>query len=754
MEKAIYYASEQAALIGANSMKIISLDMENGREGKSHSLKTDEPKYTASCSDHAFISWYEKSSTSIKANLLGSSKVHTLTLEKSSGEEIDEVAILPGCGRDSSSHFLVHIQTSNGAWAEVYHITPENANVRKAYSLPNLSGKHAFAVSNIEGKAYFTRITDLEIELYSLASGDVLARWPRSQPSFGGPSHAQAELVLRGQSSYAIRISETSRGGEWTLMRNGDLAWSRPEMLANVVAAAWADESSGEALAHELDLEGHENPLRAYVHRLKRHLRDLQYFPAWLQRLPLSFMSGLLTSKSEAEKGLLGSKSLIVATSTRQFLALDPAKAGAIKWKTLAQQASEQAPAVSLHVHDGIITSFVNSLGVMTINATDGRDVSFDGSNTHFTGVAIVPGPMAPVAYRIRRDGHPEPTAIDDFAKDGTYLVTRAESGSNIQGWMLGRSQHKIWTFSRGSIYHIAGLVARPAHDPVSSIGKVLGDRSVLYKYLSENIVLITSVKTDSFTIDLLDSITGTILYSTTHHNVDTESPIPSVISENWFTYSFFSNENPTSPSKSHQLVVVELYESSIPNDRGPLESSSNYSSFAPGSITKPHVITQSFTIDQPISHMSVTQTAQGITSRQLLCTLPNLNVIISIPRYILDPRRPVDRDPTPQEAEEGLFRYSPVLDFDPKWFLTHAREVMGIQKIISSPTLLESTSLVFAFGLDVFGTRVTPSKAFDVLGKGFNKIALIGTVMALGVGTAVLAPMVRRKGVERGWKM
>lgn len=686
---------------------------------------------------------------------MGSNKVHSLTLGKSTEEEIDNVKVMPLCGHKSLSSFLVHIKTLNGAWAEIFNIAPDNAEIRKAYSLPYLKVKDAFTVSSVDDELYFTRITDLEVELYSFSSADVLAQWQRIQPSFGGPSHAQAEVVVRGRSNYAIRISEISSGGEWTLMRNGELVWSRPEMLANVVAAAWADDISGEDLAHELDLEGHENPLRAYVHRLKRHLRDMQYLTAWLQQLPSNIMSSLLTSKSGAEKGLLSRKSLIVATSTGQYFALDPAKAGAIKWKRLARGGLNEAHAVSLYVQDDIVTSFVDNTGITTINATDGRDITFDQSKTHFTGIVMAPGPRAPIAYRVLGDGQPEPTATDDVATEGTYLVSRSETGSEVHGWMLGQSNQKLWTFGRGNGYHISNVVARPAHDPVSSVGKVLGDRSVLYKYLSGNLVLITSITTDSFTIDLLDSITGTILHSANHQNVDTRIPIPSTISENWFTYSFFGNSHhTTSLTKSHQLVIVELYESSLPNDRGPLQSSANYSSFTLGSIVKPHIITQSFTITQPISHMSVSQTAQGITSRQLLCTLPTLNAIIAISRFILDPSRPVDRDPTPHEAEEGLFRYSPVLDLDPKFFLTHAREVMGIQKIISSPTLLESTSMVFAFGLDIFGTRVTPSKAFDVLGKGFNKLALIGTVVALGVGTAALAPMVRKKQVERGWKM
>jgi len=89
----------------------------------------------------------------------------------------------------------------------------------------------------------------------------------------------------------------------------------------------------------------------------------------------------------------------------------------------------------------------------------------------------------------------------------------------------------------------------------------------------------------------------------------------------------------------------------------------------------------------------------------------------------------------------------------DPKLFLSHSREVIGIKKLMSSPSLLESTSLVFGFGHDIFGTRVSPSMTFDVLGKGFNKLSLVLTVVALWVGVMVLAPMARSRQAEGRWK-
>lgn len=42
--------------------------------------------------------------------------------------------------------------------------------------------------------------------------------------------------------------------------------------------------------------------------------------------------------------------------------------------------------------------------------------------------------------------------------------------------------------------------------------------------------------------------------------------------------------------------------------------------------------------------------------------------------------------------------------------------QVAGIEKIVSSPALLESTSTLFAYGLDHYFTRVSPSNQFDIL--------------------------------------
>ena len=74
------------------------------------------------------------------------------------------------------------------------------------------------------------------------------------------------------------------------------------------------------------------------------------------------------------------------------------------------------------------------------------------------------------------------------------------------------------------------------------------------------------------------------------------------------------------------------------------------------------------------------------------------------------------------------------------------------VRGIISSPALLESTSLVFAHGLDLFSTRVAPSNTFDVLSETFNKAQLVLTIAGLALAILITKPMVRNKKLRERW--
>lgn len=118
--------------------------------------------------------------------------------------------------------------------------------------------------------------------------------------------------------------------------------------------------------------------------------------------------------------------------------------------------------------------------------------------------------------------------------------------------------------------------------------------------------------------------------------------------------------------------------------------------------------------------------------------------------RRFLDPRRPKNK-PTTAESEEGLIQYDVLLPDDPRRVLSHNYKLIADQ-LLTTPTYLESTSLVLAYGGDMFLTRVAPSGAFDVLNENFNKIQLVLTVLALGVSIMITRPLVKQKIRKGKW--
>ncbi|PBP18684.1 DUF1620 domain protein [Diplocarpon rosae] len=772
--------------VGAYNLKITTLDPVSGKKIADYTLNTKGDVHTAEDVLHVgansaspIIAWTDQSVKNLKVNILGkASSLQSLPLKENDGQ-ILEVSIHAPHTVQSLPHFLVHSQSATSNRADVYHIDLKTWTISKEYELPKLAGKGAISVSSQEANVYFTRITEDEVLTVSSVSHGILGRWRMKSPEDSSLYiHGASEVVQRAPETYSVRSAMLTSNENWILIRNGAVDWSRVEGLSGAIAAEWAGIPESETLAKTLEAEAHSNPLSAYIHRVKRHASELQYLPDYLRQLPTRFLSSILPGETTKYKpGFMVrdsfgfNKIVVVATQRGRVYGLDAGNQGVVAWSTKAYD----IPADGKWDVKGIWVE--QSKGMATIRGADGEYLAVDlltgktiertmpGSWPQVQSTVVVDSPSGPWLLPIGADGNPGDIPIA-WAPSASLVV----QGSNgeVKGLKFeadGSNGVPIvaWKFQPRTGQKIINVVSRPAHDPVASIGRVLGDRSVLYKYLNPNIVLVTAVSDESSSASfyLLDSVSGEVLYSVSHEGVDTKQPIASALTENWFAYSLWSDtvasKTALPASKGFQIVVSELYESAVANDRGPLGAENNSSSLEPSDIPNaepalPHVVTQSFLIPAAISHMAVTQTGQGITTRQLLCTVPDINAIVGIPRTILDPRRPVGRDPTPEEAEEGLFRYYPIIDFDPKIVLSHKREVIGIKSIITAPAILESTSLVFAYGIDIFGTRVAPSQAFDILGKGFNKLSLMGTVLALWVGVFVLAPMVRKKQINGRW--
>ncbi|KAH6630471.1 hypothetical protein B0J18DRAFT_421249 [Chaetomium sp. MPI-SDFR-AT-0129] len=795
LEKVFVVSLKGAA--GAYHVKVAVLDTVTGKKldelviggGRGDVQRKEDVVLVGANSASPIVAWTDDARKTLSVNVLGTKTKQEFALPEGTVDvEIHAPHLV-----QSQPHFLVHSKTASGHRGEVFHIDLKTNTISKAYSLPDAAGPGSFSTSSNGANVYFTRITEDEVSLVSSQSQGVLGRWPLKSGNVTATAvHAVSEVVKKGSADegYAVRAAAVTDLDDWVLIRNGETAWTRPEGMSGGVAATFAEIPESEDLARSLEAEAHSNPLEAYLHRIKRHISDLQYLPAWIDSLPVRFISSIYGKDVSSSAGKLArdsfgfNKLAILATKRGMLYALDTGNHGKVVWSTRAFQIPEggkwDVKGIQAQDSTGEVTILGANDDVVVVRADTGEiiEAKEPGPDTTTQATALVDTHSGKKLLRIGRGG-----MIGELDADKAPLqtvITRGAAGE-LKGVVFatndGTTAHEStsWVFSPPQGQQIVHVASRPAHDAVASIGRVLGDRTVKYKYLNPNTIVVaaTNPATDTLALYLLDTVSGQILSTSQHDGIDTTKPIECAMAENWFVCTYFGQytlrANPAQTLKGYQILVTDLYESESPNDRGPLGDAPTFSSLGPvdeptaGGVVRPAAVSQAYILSAPVSALQVTQTRQGITSRQVLAYLPETHGIVGIPRVVLEPRRPVGRDPTPAEAEEGLIRYHPAVEIDPKSVVSHERDVLlgrgsgsgsgGTANILAAPAVVESTSLVFAYGIDVFGTRVAPSFLFDILGKGFNKVALVGTVVALFVGVVMLAPVVKRKQINLRWQ-
>ncbi|KAJ1432058.1 hypothetical protein B484DRAFT_34793 [Ochromonadaceae sp. CCMP2298] len=162
----------------------------------------------------------------------------------------------------------------------------------------------------------------------------------------------------------------------------------------------------------------------------------------------------------------------------------------------------------------------------------------------------------------------------------------------------------------------------------------------------------------------------------------------------------------------------------------------------------------KTFTLPHAVTALQHTVTAQGIAHKHVLLGLRN-GQVFSVDMRQIHPRRPFS-EPSPAEKTEGLQRYSPFLALNPLAAVTHNYSLpRGVSHIISAPSRLESSSVVFSFGggaVDLHVNRVMPSQDFDMLASDFHYSLLVAILLALASVVLVLQRMQQRQALSSAW--
>lgn len=302
--------------------------------------------------------------------------------------------------------------------------------------------------------------------------------------------------------------------------------------------------------------------------------------------------------------------------------------------------------------------------------------------------------------------------------------------------------------------------MTKKSNEVVHTQAKAMSEHDVIYKYVSKNLLFVANVAPKAIgeiglltpeeswlVVYLVDTVTGRILHRVTHHG--SQGPVHAVFSENWVVYHYFNLK-----AHRYEMSVIEIYDQSRADNKdvwklvlGKHNLTSPISSYS-----RPEVGTKSQTyfFTHSVKTIAVTSTAKGITSKQLLIGTIS-DQVLALDKRFLDPRRTVN--PTQAEKEEGIIPLTDSLPIMPQSYVTHTLKVEGLKGIVTSPAKLESTTLIFAYGVDLFFTRMAPSKTYDSLTEDFSYALLLLTIVALLVAIVATWFLSERKELQDKWR-
>jgi hypothetical protein len=110
---------------------------------------------------------------------------------------------------------------------------------------------------------------------------------------------------------------------------------------------------------------------------------------------------------------------------------------------------------------------------------------------------------------------------------------------------------------------HYVYQIAEPTPGPIASLGRVLGDRSALYKYLNPHLIAITTLHAteDKGAVVVLDSTSGRMVYHAAVVDLDRRKGLHVAMSENWLVYAWTEKGDVMLGRNGGRLVSVEMFE-------------------------------------------------------------------------------------------------------------------------------------------------------------------------------------------------
>ncbi|RKP24265.1 hypothetical protein SYNPS1DRAFT_29968 [Syncephalis pseudoplumigaleata] len=742
----VFDASEQSAL------RVVEVNVHAGEAGEATSTSIKP----AAAAEKPLVWMQAMDSTTMYAVWLAQTDKQQWTLYAQSAADAQPVALLFEFGKQVSIEVRPLSENSRVLWISAhtlaanrryygYLVTLEAGQLVKAVKFfsqtPSVFG-HVHTDSRehtLVGRlSADMNASEIDLCVYDLKDPVAIAytsKVPFSLDNTGPLAEAIFEAAIDEQGKVeAVRTLVTTADESIHLLRDTKHVWTREESLSHVVAMEAIDLPEDNLMSLEHD-------------ELVSRADDGDEHASGASAVESGSNATLL------RKDAFGLRRLLVfITRSGKLIAMDSANKGSAVWSRYDGVHAVAERAVKVHGMFNVRSTIVKYppllavvvtkysdetpvTSVLCVDALTGQNYTAAFEGTVYPGVEpqkIYHLPLASshtehvdmLAFMDERQQlHLWPSTVESrehlmrHASQWTFAQGWQQGSSQLRGYELAASQdekqsslatREAWQLMLPDDLHIVATARHPSYDPTASIGRTLGNRSVLFKYLNPNLIAVAAVhkheaRSERLYVYLLDSVSGTVLYHTVYAGVvvDALHPVHLVLSENWLVATFAGQGDAhLGTAKGYQAVVLELYESDMEDARVdgqvikcahyPAHSSNSYvplisdvfSSFDPH---RPYVMSQAYALPYGVNAAGVTITRLGITTKKLLgkLGLPS-GQLYGIPRQLLDARRSMGAV-SDVDQENGLLPYEPAIPFIPSHVLSYNQTVrVNIYAIIT----------------------------------------------------------------------
>lgn len=146
---------------------------------------------------------------------------------------------------------------------------------------------------------------------------------------------------------------------------------------------------------------------------------------------------------------------------------------------------------------------------------------------------------------------------------------------TSIRGYAISSSESNVfsayptWALPLAADETIVD-VAELQQGVIAAYGRVLGDRTTLYKYLNPHLVAYATISkhAGAGTVYVIDTTSGAVVHEAGIPGVDVRTGIQVNLAENWLVYSYAEKEISGKSSRGQRLVSTELFEGAFPDER------------------------------------------------------------------------------------------------------------------------------------------------------------------------------------------